>query len=123
MQNDLQTHYNRNLGTSPHSYHWSIAHISPTNWRDVTPDRFYICTADGSFRECCSGCSILCQVKHILMEAKLSEYRARKRREAAKQFLCNMATFNSQQHVDVSERNVPIPDSQEVNGLLSDFKL
>jgi len=57
------------------------------------------------------------------MEAKLSEYRARKRREAAKQFLCNMATFNSQQHVDVSERNVPIPDSQEVNGLLSDFKL
>jgi hypothetical protein len=55
------------------------------------------------------------------MEAKLSEYRARKRREAAKQFLCNMVTFNSQQHVDVSERNVLIPDGQEVNALLSDF--
>jgi len=55
------------------------------------------------------------------MEAKLSEYRARKRREAAKQFLCNMVTLNTQQHVDVSERNVPIPDTQEVNALLSDF--
>jgi hypothetical protein len=49
------------------------------------------------------------------MEAKLTEYRARKRREAAKQFLCTMVTFNSQQHVGGNERNVPIPDRQEVN--------
>ena len=55
------------------------------------------------------------------MEAKLTEYRARKRREAAKQFLCNMVTFNSQQHVDGNERNVPIPDRQEVNALLQHF--
>lgn len=47
------------------------------------------------------------------MEAKLTEYRTRKRREAAKQFLYNMVTLNSQQHVDGNERNVPVPSPQE----------
>lgn len=53
------------------------------------------------------------------MEAKLTEYRARKRREATKQILCNMVTFSSQQHVEGSERNVPVPDRKEVNDRLS----
>ena len=81
----------------------------------MTAEKYYICALAGLYGECCSGCSILFQVKHILMEAKLTEYRARKRREAAKQFLCTMVTFNSQQHVGGNERNVPIPDRQEVN--------
>ena len=83
--------------------------------------RRYVYALAGSYVECCSGCSILFQVKHILMEAKLTEYRARKRREAAKQYLCNMVTFNSQQHVGGNEGNVPIPDRQKVNALLSYF--
>jgi len=53
------------------------------------------------------------------MEAKLTEYRARKRKEAAKQFLSNMVTFRSEQHVAGNEGNVPIPDRQEVNAFLS----
>jgi hypothetical protein len=60
-----------------------------------------------------------CFKSNTLMEAKLTEYRTRKRREAAKQFLYNMVTFSSQQHIGGNERNVPIPERQEVNALLS----
>lgn len=63
--------------------------------------------------DCCGGRLILFQVKYILMEAKLTEYRARKRRETAKQFLYNVVTFNSQQHAGGNERNVSVPCQQE----------
>jgi hypothetical protein len=69
--------------------------------------------------DCCGGRLILFQVKYILMEAKLTEYRARKRRETAKQFLYNVVTFNSQQHAGGNERNVSVPCQQEVNVLVS----
>jgi hypothetical protein len=80
------------------------------------------CAVDGGGQfGWCSGRVILFRVKHILMEARLSEYRARKRKEAAKQSVYNMLTFNSQQHVRGNERNVPVPALQEVNVLLSQF--
>jgi hypothetical protein len=80
----------------------------------MTPEK-HICDLAGS----CSECSILFQVQHMLMEAKLAEYRARKRRETAKQFVCKMVTFNSHQHVGGNEINVPLPVRQEVNALSS----
>jgi hypothetical protein len=53
------------------------------------------------------------------MEAKLAEYRARKRKEAAKPFVSNMVTFNSQQHAGGDESSVLLPVRQEVNALSS----
>jgi hypothetical protein len=55
------------------------------------------------------------------MEAKLAEYRARKRKEAAKQFLYNMVTLSPQQHVGYKAGNFSSSTSQEVRCVLLRF--
>jgi hypothetical protein len=112
-----------NQGTTRlHPFHWSTKSVFIIIDQLATDDWCGLwCTLTGVFGECCSGRLILFQVKDVLMEAKLTEYRTRKRREAAKQFLYNMVTLNSQQHVDGNERNVPVPSPQEVNVLSSHF--
>jgi hypothetical protein len=52
------------------------------------------------------------------MDAKLAEYRARKRKEAAKQFLYNMVTLNSQQHVSETARKLSVSTPQKVRCVL-----
>lgn len=54
------------------------------------------------------------------MEAKLAEYRARKRKEAAKQSLYNTVTLNSQR-VGYRAQNFSASTPQEVRCILSRF--
>jgi hypothetical protein len=58
------------------------------------------------------------------MESRLAEYRSRKRKEAAKQFLYNMVTINSQQHISETARNLSVSTPQKVRYALlrSSFK-
>jgi hypothetical protein len=55
------------------------------------------------------------------MEAKLAEYRARKHKEAAKQFPYNIVTLNSQQHASDMARNLSPSMPQEVRCILLRF--
>jgi hypothetical protein len=55
------------------------------------------------------------------MEAKLAEYRARKHKEAAKQFLYNIVMLNSQQHVSDTTQNLSPSTPREVRCILLRF--
>jgi hypothetical protein len=52
------------------------------------------------------------------MEARLAEYRARKRKEAAKQFLYNVVTLNPKQHMSETGRNLSASTPEEVRWAL-----